>query len=454
MELKNRIPKINFQSVVILMILLIGFVSVLYQMIVKNLLVDVLNINNEFILGTLQTGDNPLAPETVITDWQTEYPADENSEYSQGNIVSTRKVKAGNINEGGKVSARIAKLYSMMDKYTSSYFTFTGQCEIVSKLFSKCMGMNLLMDTYGNLVYFQQDGRMMTERQYKNVDVEISNIVNFSEWLKDNGIDFLYVEVPSPVDPADEQTQIALGYEEYSNVMANQILDALDELGIANIDLRKLMADENRKYSEYFFPFDHHMLPSNGLWAAGKISNNIDQLLGTNANPAVFKEENYTLTTSSPVGKGSFYDVATDVYAHKYPMFLYSPNFETRFTKWISKYRLELEGNFDEVMYAMYDYPTYNVWNHGIQSIKKYKNMINSVADTSEKPILLLTESYSDVIVPFLACAYSDIEEIDLRLFDGSIETYINKSKPAVVVVIYSAYDINASGAESLFEFD
>lgn len=214
--MKNRIPKISFQSVVILMILLIGFVSVLYQMIVKNLLVDVLNINNEFILGTLQTGDNPLAPETVITDWQTEYPADENSEYSQENIVSTRKVKAGNINEGGKVSARIVKLYSMM-----------------------------------------------AERQYKNVDVEISNIVNFSEWLKDNGIDFLYVEVPSPVDPADEQTQIALGYEEYSNVMANQILDALDEQGIANIDLRKLMADENRKYSECFFPFDHHMLPSN-----------------------------------------------------------------------------------------------------------------------------------------------------------------------------------------------
>lgn len=214
--MKNRIPKISFQSVVILMILLIGFVSVLYQMIVKNLLVDVLNINNEFILGTLQTGDNPLAPETVITDWQTKYPADENSEYSQENIVSTRTVKSGNINEGGKVSARIVKLYSMM-----------------------------------------------AERQYKNVDVEISNIVNFSEWLKDNGIDFLYVEVPSPVDPADEQTQIALGYEEYSNVMANQILNALDEQRIANIDLRKLMADENRKYSECFFPFDHHMLPSN-----------------------------------------------------------------------------------------------------------------------------------------------------------------------------------------------
>lgn len=52
------------------------------------------------------------------------------------------------------------------------------------------------------------------------------------------------------------------------------------------------------------------------------------------------------------------------------PMSLYSPNFETRFTKWISKYRLELEGNFDEVMYAMYDYPTYNVWNHGIQPMK------------------------------------------------------------------------------------
>ena len=93
--MKNRIPKISFQSVVILMILLIGVVSVLYQMIVKNLLVDVLNINNEFILGTLQTDDNPLALETVITDWQTEYPADENSEW----ISKYRLELEGNFDE-------------------------------------------------------------------------------------------------------------------------------------------------------------------------------------------------------------------------------------------------------------------------------------------------------------------------------------------------------------------
>ena len=80
----------------------------------------------------------------------------------------------------------------------------------------------------------------------------------------------------------------------------------------------------------------------------------------------------------------------------------------------------------------------YNTWNHGIKAIKTYRN---NIITTDEPKILLLTESYSDVISPFLACAYANIDEIDLRIFTGSLQAYIEQTEPDIVISMYSAYD-------------
>jgi hypothetical protein len=113
------------------------------------------------------------------------------------------------------------------------------------------------------------------------------------------------------------------------------------------------------------------------------------------------------------------------------------PKFATDIKKYIYSYDLELTGDFEDVFYAKWDYPTYNTWNHGIKSIKTYNNQ-NS--DEGLPHILLLTESYSDVITPFLACAYGEIDEIDLRCFTGSLQSYIEETEPDLVIYISSAY--------------
>ncbi len=41
---------------------------------------------------------------------------------------------------------------------------------------------------------------------------------------------------------------------------------------------------------------------------------------------------------------------------------------------------------------------------------------------------------------------------MDLRIFDGSLEKYIEATKPDIVIMMYSAYDFNSKGAETLFE--
>ena len=52
-----------------------------------------------------------------------------------------------------------------------------------------------------------------------------------------------------------------------------------------------------------------------------------------------------------------------------------------------------------------------------------------------------------------MACSYANVDEIDLRIFSGSLQCYIEETQPDLVVSIYSAYELNSTGAEALFEF-
>ena len=88
------------------------------------------------------------------------------------------------------------------------------------------------------------------------------------------------------------------------------------------------------------------------------------------------------------------------------------------------------------------------IHNHGLQPLKKYVNTDESAANIN---ILLLTDSYSVVVSPFLACSYSNIDEIDLRIFDGSLETFVKENNYDLVISISSAFCLNHS--DDLFIF-
>ena len=163
---------------------------------------------------------------------------------------------------------------------------------------------------------------------------------------------------------------------------------------------------------------------------------------------AFYKDKDYDIKTSDEKVLRGYSNTVTSVYADKTPIDLLYPKFSTNIRKMMPCNGMDTTGGFGEVMYYVLAYPTYNVYNHGIGDLKIYENQGDNVADTK---ILLLTDSYSDVVSPFLACAYSDIDEIDLRLFSGSLQAYIEKNRPDIVISITSCYEINF--ASDLFEF-
>lgn len=441
----KEINRIEISTAIILAILILGFLSIVYQITLKNVVVDIFGIKSDWVVKTLKTDDNFDAPEIVDIDWEKEYPFPEEPEYEQVDITLT---KDNDDNSSDKKEGKIGKVYSMLDKYSSKYFTLVDECKIMSKAFSKSLGMNLISDSNGNLVFYQPDGRMMAERPYKSVDAEISNVNNFAEWLQQNGIDYIYVNVPSPVDQENESYIIEEGYKEYSNLMADELLEGLDRAGTNYLDIRTLMKSQGMSYTDSFFQYDHHWLPQTGLWAAGQISEYIDECKNLVTDYSVFNKENYDVIKYKEDELRGWGRIVTHVYADEMEIDMYYPRFDTAFKKIMPKYNLELKGDFEEVMYTKWEKPSYGCYNHEIMALKRYVNASEKAANVK---ILLLTDSYSLVVSPFLACAYSDIDEIDLRFYDGSLETFVKKNNYDLVISIYSAHVLNAK--EELFEF-
>ena len=162
-----------------------------------------------------------------------------------------------NISSGGK----IGWVYEMLEKYTRDYFSFNGICERVSKQFGIFMGNTLNVDAYGRNQLFLSNGHMTYERPYKSVDNEVCNIKYFAEWLKEEGIDYFHVVIPDPVSPEEEMNVQERGYQVYSNQMADELVTGIETAGIKYLDLRDCMEMENKSYTDYFFQYEHHMVP-------------------------------------------------------------------------------------------------------------------------------------------------------------------------------------------------
>jgi hypothetical protein len=419
---------------------------VCYQIAAKNIGYDLLGIKAKWFLNTICTADNLNAPESVNIDDNKAYPFKEEAAYEQVEI----KTVSSDMNVGttsGSASGKIERIYEMLGKYTADYFTFNDLCEIVSMQYGNCVGNRLVVSDDGTLKLFLPNGHLTSERPYISMEGNITNVTNFANWLEKNGTDFFYVALPSPVSPDMETQMQAEGYQIYSNQMEDELLCGLSDNGTDYIDVRDYMESENKSYTDYFFQYEHHMIPEAGLWVAGKISEHIDSLEGTSADSSIFSLDSYEVT--SAVKTNDLINNSFIVHYAKENIDFFHPKFSTDIKKYIYRYDMELTGDFDDVFYAMWEYPTYNTWNHGITAIKTYNNQD---ADEEMPRILLLTESYSDVISPFLACAYGEIDEIDLRFFQGSLQSYIEKTEPDLVIYISSAYMLGTLGV--IYEFE
>jgi len=445
--------KISLSTKVILCLLGLSLISIFYQMGLKNICIDVLDMKNTFIEKTITSleGKNLYSPKIIEIDWNKKYPFSDNPEYEQVDIYDDEDntITWRTLTVISKVSSKLEWIWNQFDKYSSEYFMGKEVGVWVVRWMNRCLGMNLVVDGKNALVFEQEDGCLMSEMPYKDMEREARNVIEFDKWLSKKGIDLLYVQEPSPVDKYSGQNFAVQGYKEYSNRMADELLEMLGNSGVDYIDMREELYLSNQKYEDVYFATDHHWIPESGLWAAGIVADRLNKMYGFQINEEIYDISNYSENILKEKYMGSYGGVLTSVYVGKDQMKKLTPKYKTEIERTIPTLQLELEGSFEEVMFDDTMWPHYNAWNYSIAAVKTYYNKSENVEN---KRILLLTDSMADVVSPFLVCGIKEVQEIDPRCFNGSIEAYIKEYSPDMVIMIYTARELGLEGAEMLYE--
>lgn len=281
------------------------------------------------------------------------------------------------------------------------------------------------------------------------------NVTELSDYAKKHKIKFLYVELPYK---AEDSSAFPTGVTDYANANADRITKNLSKQNVNVLDLRNRINETGKSRSELFFQTDHHWKPQTAIWGAGEVSKELTQLdsnwkdIQELRNMDNYRTENYKNQFLGSLGKkiGSTYDGTDDFN-------LILPKFETEYD-YVSikgEKRKHQEGSFEDTLiyrknlkkdyFTVNTYVTYGGGDHPMDIVtnKKAKNA---------KKILLLRDSFSCTLMPFLSLYTNQIVTMDLRYYkEESVYSYLEKHPDIDTVIV--AYNPSAI-SEQQYTFD
>ncbi|MBQ7221831.1 MAG: hypothetical protein IJS28_12745 [Synergistaceae bacterium] len=356
-------------------------------------------------------------------NWQKLYP------FPEGTAKESRNVSA--------VTYQYIK--NKVEDFTSGEYLVGGMKAVeAAKKYEEIIGWNIASPYEYNGIMRLSDGCLTWIERSKNVSPTVAVVSEFADYCKSKGLDFLYVLVPSKICVSEDK-DIA-GVLDFSNQNADKFLELLDEKGVRAYDLRKLLHEDGMNHHEAFFRTDHHWKPESGLWASRYILQFMRDDLGWNVKPEMLAPDNFDYVIypewflGSQGKKFMLSRIKPDDFTMIYPKYDTNIRFE------IPTMNIDYVGDF-KVTYNMssvvskdyYNLSPYHAYSHGEPPVIKITNF---KADNN-KSVLLIRDSYSDVVIPFVAMGVKHIEAIDLRGMTGSIKRYIEANHPDLVVIMY-----------------
>ena len=193
-------------------------------------------------------------------------------------------------------------------------------------------------------------------------------------------------------------------------------------------------------HHEAFFVTDHHWKPETGLWAAKKILEFLHKDYGWQVNSEVLNSENFKSVIYHNKFLGSQGKKVTLMRSEPEDISLLYPNAKTLFEYKIPDMGINTSGDFS-ITYDItqikgknfYNENPYAAYNYADRPLIKIKNILTGCG----KKLLIVHDSCFNCVIPFLAMDIREINAIDVRLFNGSLQTYIKHNKPDMLIISY-----------------
>lgn len=270
--------------------------------------------------------------------------------------------------------------------------------------------------------------------------------------LAERDISFLYAQAPSKLEP--DATELPYGIEDPSNDCADALLAELEALDIDHLDLRQTLKEAGGDWTSWFYRTDHHWAQDAAFTAfqaiAGKLEN-YDQTLssagGTQRRKIAIDARytdpaSYTVDTLPRFFLGSQGKRVGSLYTGVDDFPLWTPNFPTLLHYAIQSHENRFGDIQETLLYPQRveerdwfnanPYTYYSGGDYGFAQITNYYN-------PNGPKILLIRDSFSCAVTPYLALASSQLTTIDPRYFYGNLLSYIDRIQPDMVVMLYTS---------------
>ena len=299
------------------------------------------------------------------------------------------------------------------------------------------------------------DGRIVLPRSETNLKYQKEQLSFLAEHCIDNNIDFLYVNLPSQSGGDNELW--AVGVPSWCDANANELLSYLTEEKINCLDLKEKFPSgiENG----YFYYTDHHWTTLAGFEAAKEILDYCNYSLGYDFDLSLLSSDRYCYTKYNECWLGETGKKVSGTWAKVLDDFTFiEPKFETDVSYVVDSATINRRGEFSDcfidksVLEEAKNYYNAKSWHYSyLFSNYDYCELTNNY-NVDGKNILLIKDSYSLVMAPFMLMPAKKIVMWDMRFNDNSIEEYINNNDIDIVIVAYT--EGSSISKQNMFAFD
>lgn len=346
------------------------------------------------------------------------------------------------------------KISTVTTDFTSSLWGKQNLVDLNGWISQK-LGMRDFYKNNGGVVL--KNGYIAGIYPYTSTEYEVSQMKLLKEYLDQCGIQLLYVNEPVKYLKDSDVTE-DLGLVSYSNQNADTFLSGLDNAGITYLALREKIVEEKKDSYEMFYRTDHHWTVPSGKWAAEKIVDELNAEYGYDIDKALYQDENFYYTEYEDAWLGEQGKKLGKAYVGLDDFCEIEPVYDTDYT--LYKGESKTDGSFADALIAKSIYlPENNTdiysapsWHYSYIPNMSGSKIVNHNIESGR--VLVLGDSYSQVMVPFLSLGASRVDTLVLRAWDGNLKQYITDNSYDTVIVAYAQFMIGAHDNETSANYE
>ncbi len=289
------------------------------------------------------------------------------------------------------------------------------------------------------------NGMLSSDKESIETIADMQNLAlamkDLSQKLQLLDIPFLYVQAPYKMDL--QEKLLPTGMKEQWNEQIDDLLAQISQHAVRSLDLRPALSGTAEQCEQTFYKTDYHWSPDGAFLAFQRIMDRMADSSGFSLHSAYASPEHWVRHEKANWFLGSFGKRVGQYYGGVDSLIWYTPGFETHMSCSIPHHREILYGDYSDAVIRtqyindrnLYDDDPYCVYIGGNYPLYRLRN----AQAPNNMRIMIIQDSFSLPLVPFLSTEFTEIDVIDPRYYTrSSILEYCSWTHPDAVMMILS----------------